>query len=99
MSIIINQILTSSHITNIKIIEKKIAIIVIKKITIDLNANMRIISHNLMNEKKFINLKFNTTVYKQQNDAKNKVVISFNQDNTDLMTKAKIFSISKKNSD
>ncbi len=46
MLIIINQILTNSQITDIKIIEKRHAITVIKKITQDLNASMRIMSHN-----------------------------------------------------
>ena len=42
---------------------------------------------------------FKIWYYKQQNDVKNKAVISFNQNNADLMIKAKILSTSKKNSD
>ena len=92
--IIISQVLAGSRITNTKIIEKRIAITAIKK------------GHNRP-ECKYENYasqsdewkkihKSEIRYYKQQNDAKNKAVIPFNQDNAGLMAKAKILSTSKK---
>lgn len=61
MLIIISQNLTDSQITDINMTEKKHAITVIKKVMKDLIASMKSMSHNLINKKRFMNLKFDIT--------------------------------------